>query len=76
MRQAFRYHSEVKKIKAVNVMVNYSVQFFFQTVYVLPSLVLSLTGSTGSDWTDLVNWRMLSIALSFASFSRSFYSIR
>ena len=57
-------------------MVNYSVQFFFQTVYVLPSLVLSLTGFTGSDWTDLVNWRMLSIALSFASFSRSCYSIR
>ena len=52
------------------------IEFFFQTVYVLPTLILSLTGLTGSDWTDLVNWRMLSIALSFASIARSFYSIR
>ena len=52
------------------------VQFFFQTVYVMPSLVLSLTGVTGSDWRVLVNWRMFSIVLSFASFAKSFYSIR
>ena len=52
------------------------VKFFFQTVYVMPSLVLSLTGVTGSDWTVLVNWRMFSIVLSFASFAKSFYSIR
>ena len=52
------------------------IKFFFQTVYVLPSLVLSLTGLTGSDWTVLVNWRMFSIVLSFASFAKSFYSIR
>ena len=42
----------------------------------MPSLVLSLTGVTGSDWTVLVNWRMFSIVLSFASFAKSFYSIR
>ena len=42
----------------------------------MPSLVLSLTGLTGSDWTVLVNWRMFSIVLSFASFAKSFYSIR
>ena len=52
------------------------VEFFFQTVYVLPTLVLSLTGLTGSDWTVLVNWRIVSIILSFASFARSYYSIR
>ena len=52
------------------------VKFFFQTVYVMPSLVLSLIGVTGSDWTVLVNWRMFSILLSFASFAKSFYSIR
>ena len=51
-------------------------KFFFQTVYVMPSLVLSLTGVTGSDWTVLVNWRIFSIILSFASFAKSFYSIR
>ena len=37
---------------------------------------MSLTGVTGSDWTVLVNWRMFSIVLSFASFAKSFYSIR
>ena len=42
----------------------------------MPSLVLSLTGVTGSDWTVLVNWRMFSIVLSFASFAKSYYSIR
>ena len=42
----------------------------------MPSLVLSLIGVTGSDWTVLVNWRMFSILLSFASFAKSFYSIR
>ena len=42
----------------------------------MPSLVLSLTGVTGSDWTVLVNWRMFSIVLSFASFAKTFYSIR
>ena len=42
----------------------------------MPSLVLSLTGVTGSDWTVLVNWRIFSIVLSFASFAKSFYSIR
>ena len=51
-------------------------KFFFQTVYVMPSLVLSLTGVTGSDWRVLVNWRMFSIVLSFASFAKSYYSIR
>ena len=42
----------------------------------MPSLVLTLTGVTGSDWTVLVNWRVFSIVLSFASFAKSFYSIR
>ena len=42
----------------------------------MPSLVLNVTGVTGSDWTVLVNWRVFSIVLSFASFAKSFYSIR
>ena len=44
-------------------------------MYVLPSLVLNLTGVTG-DWTALVNWRVFSIVLSFASFAKSYYSVR
>ena len=50
-------------------------QFFFQTVFILPSLVMSVTG-TGTDWEDLVNAKTLSILMSFFSFARSFYAIR
>ena len=35
-----------------------SFQFFFQTVYVLPTLILSFTDVSGSfDWKDLFNWK-------------------
>ena len=50
-------------------------QFFFQTVFILPSLVKSVTGS-GTDWEDLINAKTLSILMSFFSFARSFYAIR
>ena len=50
-------------------------QFFFQTVFILPSLVKSVTG-TGTDWEDLINAKTLSILMSFVSFAWSFYSIR
>ena len=50
-------------------------QFFFQTVFILPSLVKNVTGS-GTDWEDLINAKTLSILMSFFSFARSFYAIR
>ena len=50
-------------------------QFFFQTVFILPSLVKSVIGA-GTDWKDLINAKTLSIMMSFLSFSWSFYSIR
>ena len=50
-------------------------QFFFQTVFILPSLVKSVTG-TGTDWEDLVNAKTLSSGMSFFSFAWSFYTIR
>ena len=54
-----------------------SFQFFFQTVYVLPTLILSFTDVSGtSDWKDLFNWKTFSIVLSFASFAWAFYVIR
>ena len=54
-----------------------SFQFFFQTVYVLPTLILSFTDVSGTfDWKDLVNWKTFSIVLSFASFAWAFYVIR
>ena len=54
-----------------------SFQFFFQTVYVLPTLILSFTDVSGSfDWKDLFNIQIFSIILSFASFAWAFYVIR
>ena len=54
-----------------------SFQFFFQTVYVLPTLILSFTDVSGTfDWKDLFNWKTFSIVSSFASFAWAFYVIR
>ena len=50
-------------------------QFFFQSVFTLPSLIQSLT----APWTSLtqfVNWRMASIFISFTSFAMTYYNIR
>ena len=54
-----------------------SFQFFFQTVYVFPTLILSFTDVSGTfDLKDLFNWKLFSIILSFASFALAFYRIR
>ena len=54
-----------------------SFQFFFQTVYVLPTLILSFTNVQGNfDWKDWFNWKTFSIVLSFASFAWAFNIIR
>ena len=52
-------------------------QFWFQTVYILPTIILSFIRIGGdAKWTDLFNWRMFSILMSFASFAWTFYTIR
>ena len=52
-------------------------QFFYQTVFIFPSIVLSVTADAGGgDWRKLVNWRSLSILLSFTSFAWNYYTIR
>ena len=54
-----------------------SFQFFFQTVFLLPNIVLTFTDPDGSlVWTDLFNWKTVSILLSFMSFAWAFYAIR
>lgn len=54
-----------------------SFQFFFQTVYALPNIVLTFTDPSGSlTWNDLFNWKTSSILLSFISFAWAFYVIR
>ena len=52
-------------------------QFFFQSVFKLPSLLLSITSHrAGSSWKDLVNWATVSIAASFVSFAWTYSTIR
>ena len=85
------YHAEKKKIvdkiSAYEHIVNLSLiieasvessfQFFLQTTFVLPSVILAFTEPTGGfKWTDLVNFRFFSIGMSFASFSFGFSKIR
>ena len=54
-----------------------SFQFFLQTVYALPTLILAFTGSPGSfDMEDLFNLRTVSILSSFGSFAMAYYAIR
>lgn len=54
-----------------------SFQFFFQTVFVLPNIVLAFTDPDGTlTWTGLFNWKTISILLSFISFAWAFYIIR
>ena len=77
----------LKKIAAIENGVNLSLiieasvessfQFFFQTVFLLPNIVLTFTDPDGSlVWTDLFNWKTFSILLSFMSFAWAFYAIR
>ena len=54
-----------------------SFQFFFQTTFQLPSIILAFTDpSAGFEWTDLFTWQFFSIAMSFVSFSNAFLKIR
>ena len=56
-----------------------SFQFFFQTVYIMPSVVVAIIALFDSKtfaWEDLFNRRITSILLSFLTFSWAFYAIR
>ena len=54
-----------------------SFQFFMQTIFVLPTVILAFTDPMGVfDWANLFNIRFASIVMSFASFSYGFYKIR
>ena len=56
-----------------------SFQFFFQTVYIMPSVVVAINGIFDSKtfaWEDLFNRRILSILISFLTFSWAYYAIR
>ena len=54
-----------------------SFQFFLQTIYALPTLILAFTGSPGSfDLEDLFNLRTVSILSSFGTFAMAYFAIR
>ena len=56
-----------------------SFQSFFQTVYLMPTLIISFIDASGqgaNQWTDLFNWRLFSILMSFLSLAWAFYNIR
>ena len=55
-----------------------SFQFWFQTVYLMPTIIISFTSeSQGSTkWTDLCQWKIVSILISFGTFAFTFYNIR
>ena len=54
-----------------------SFQFFLQTIYALPTLILAFTGSSGSfDVEDLFNLRTVSILSSFGTFAMAYFAIR
>ena len=71
------YENVVNLSLIIEASVESSFQFFLQTTFLLPSVVLFfIDPSGGADWSDLVNWRFVSIGMSFASFSFGFYKIR
>ena len=54
-----------------------SFQFFFQGVFLFPALIMACMDVSGaSELTNLVNWRILSIIISFLSFSWTSINIR
>ena len=56
-----------------------SFQFTYQTVYLMPTVFISLTAAESkglTNWTDIFQWRILSILISFGSFAFTFYNIR
>ena len=54
-----------------------SFQFWFQTIYLMPTIFISFMDveGGGSKLSDLLNWRVFSIVLSFGTFSWTFCSI-
>ena len=81
------YETVVNLSLIIEASVEASFQFFLQTTFLLPTVILAFTDLDGgfswtalkqlfSQLTDLVNWRFTSIGMSFATFSFGFYKIR
>ena len=71
------YENVVNLSLIIEASIEASFQFFMQTIFLLPTVILAFTDPTGVfDWANLFNIRFASIAMSFASFSFGFYKIR
>ena len=73
---------EQKTITTISMIIEASMeasfQFFFQGLFSLPTLVFSFMDvyEGGMKMADLVNWKMLSILISFLSFAFTSFNIR
>ena len=68
------HEDSVKLSSSIEAATESSPQFFFQTVYFLPNLIINLVRSRGLE--ELVSYKMISIAFSFTSVAVSNYFIR
>ena len=68
------HEDSVKLSSSIEAATESSPQFFFQTVYFLPNLIINLVRSRGLE--ELVSYKMISIAFSFTSVAVSNYLIR
>ena len=70
-----KYEDSVNLSSGIEAATEAGPQFFFQTVYLLPTLILNLLRSD-LGLEELVSFKMLSIAFSFTSVAVSNYLIR
>ena len=77
------YEDSVNISNSVEAATEASPQFFFQTVYLLPSLIINLMNLEVGSWLavvdsfkGLVSFKLVSIVFSFTAVARSNYSIR
>ena len=78
-----KYEDSVNISTSVEAATEASPQFFFQTVYLLPNLIINLMKLQFGSWLavveslkGLISFKMVSIVFSFTSVARSNYSIR
>ena len=69
-----KYEDSVNLSSSIEAATEAGPQFFFQTVYILPNLIVNLVRFRGLQ--ELVSYKMLSIAFSFTSVAVSNYFIR
>ena len=70
------YEDSVNLSSSIEAATEAGPQFFFQTVYLRPNLIVNLVTLRSRGLEELVSYKMLSIAFSFTSVAVSNYLIR